>query len=544
MRIASALPLALPLGLLLLAAPASAQLSPPAWTRGATCYEVFVRSFFDSDGDGVGDLNGLTAKLDYINDGKPHSATSLGAKCIWLMPIAESPSYHGYDVTDYYRVERDYGTNADFRRFIAAAHKRGIKVVIDMVLNHESVWHPQFQAAIQDTASPYRKWFRFEKVKPTELNPWGNSNWHKSPAGDEYYYGFFGPHMPDLNYTYRPVVEEAKKVAKFWLQEMHVDGFRLDAISYLVEENGQIAHTPTTHAVLREYQAYLRQLNRDVFTVGEVTGTVSDLKGYYPDQLDSFFGFEVADSIISAVNTGSATALFPPLLSALANLPRDRWTPFIGNHDQPRPFTKLKQDAARTRVATIINMTMPGMPFVYYGDELGMIGDKPDERIRTPMQWTGARGAGFSTAMPWARLQSDSATSTVAAEMNDPQSLWTLHHALIALRTSNPALGRGTLTLASANDQAVLAYVRRDAGRAVLVVANLGAAPMNNVSISAAAGALPAGTWVMKSLLGGSNGSALTVAQDGSFKGYVPTASLAAKSAWVFELVSGGAKQH
>src|SRR5690242_18561372 len=144
----------------------------PRWVRGATCYEVFVRSFYDSDGDGVGDLKGLTAKLDYINDGNPASRTSLGARCIWLMPIMESPSYHGYDATDYYRVARAYGTNDDFKALVAAAHKRGIHVLIDMVLNHTSNEHPWFQAALRDTTSPYRAWYRWSPTHPAEKGPW------------------------------------------------------------------------------------------------------------------------------------------------------------------------------------------------------------------------------------------------------------------------------------------------------------------------------------------------------------------------------------
>lgn len=184
-----------------------------AWTRGATCYEVFVRSFQDSDGDGTGDLKGLIARLDYINDGKEKGTTSLGARCIWLMPVAESPSYHGYDVSNYYRVNREYGTNSDFKRPVAEAHRRGIKVLVDMVLNHTSSEHHYFREALRDTASPYRAWFRWSAEKPADLNPWGQSNWRKSPVRDEWYYAFFDRHMPDLHYRQPPVVAEAKKIA-------------------------------------------------------------------------------------------------------------------------------------------------------------------------------------------------------------------------------------------------------------------------------------------------------------------------------------------
>ena len=191
--------LAVALALVAAARPLAAQ-APPAWTRGATCYEVFVRSFQDSDGDGIGDLKGLISRLDYINDGKAATRRDLGAQCIWLMPVDESPSYHGYDVTDYYKVERDYGTNEDFRRLVSEAHRRGIKVLVDLVLNHASSEHPYFKEALRDPASPYRAWFRFSATKPEGKGPWGQEVWHKSPVRDEWYYGVFWSGMPDLKY--------------------------------------------------------------------------------------------------------------------------------------------------------------------------------------------------------------------------------------------------------------------------------------------------------------------------------------------------------
>jgi glycosidase len=173
--------------------------SVPAWTRGGTCYEVFVRSFYDSNGDGVGDLRGLIQKLDYINDGNPASSRSLGASCVWLMPVAASPSYHGYDVSDYYRVEPAYGTNDDFKQLVGEAHRRGIAILVDMVLNHSSSEHPAFQAALRDTTSPFRAWYRFAPT-PLGKGPWGSDAWRKSPVRNEYYYGPFSIDMPDLDY--------------------------------------------------------------------------------------------------------------------------------------------------------------------------------------------------------------------------------------------------------------------------------------------------------------------------------------------------------
>src|SRR5215212_10508615 len=214
-----------------------------SWRQGGVCYEIFVRSFFDSDGDGIGDLAGLTQKLDYVNDGSPRSTRSLGAQCIWLMPIDASPSYHGYDVKNYYRVNPEYGSNADFKRLVAQAHRRGVNVLVDLVLNHASSQHPYFKEALRDTASPYRSWFRFSPTKPNVTGPWGQQVWHKSPVRDEYYYGIFTAEMPDLNYTNPEVRAEALRVGRFWLTEMGVDGFRLDAVPYLVEDGTSVAHT-------------------------------------------------------------------------------------------------------------------------------------------------------------------------------------------------------------------------------------------------------------------------------------------------------------
>ncbi|HET6765591.1 MAG TPA: alpha-amylase family glycosyl hydrolase, partial [Longimicrobiaceae bacterium] len=288
------------------AAPAASAAPIAAWRNGGTCYEVFLRSFADSNGDGIGDINGLIGKLDYINDGNPRSERDLGASCIWLMPVAESPSYHGYDVADYYRVERDYGTNDDFKRLVAESHRRGIAILVDMVLNHASSQHPYFQEALRDTASPYRAWFRFASPKPAQMGPWGTEAWRRSPVRDEWYYGLFSPQMPDLNYATPAVREEAKKVATFWMREMGVDGFRLDAVPFLMEEGEQMANSPGTHAMLAEYQAHVRSIKPDAFTVGEVWDSAGTMLTYYPDQLDSYFAFEASDSLLSAVANGHA----------------------------------------------------------------------------------------------------------------------------------------------------------------------------------------------------------------------------------------------
>jgi glycosidase len=521
------------------AAPSAAAQTPaPRWTRGAVCYEVFVRSFYDSDGDGIGDLNGLIAKLDYINDGNPASKRDLGASCIWLMPIAQSPSYHGYDVSDYYRVEPAYGSNDDFKHLVAEAHQRGIKVLVDMVLNHTSSEHPYFQAALHDTTSPYRAWYRFAP-SPLGKGPHGGDDWHRSPVRDEYYYGVFWSGMPDLNFETPAVREEAKKIATFWLRDMGVDGFRLDAVPYLVEEGSCLIGCPGTHAFLHEYAAHIRSVKPDAYTVGEAWGNIDQMMPYYPDQLTSYFAFELADSLLSVVRTGSAAGLLPGFLRLQDTLPAYRWSPFLSNHDQTRVMTALGGDLSRARIAATLLLTLPGLPFIYYGEEIGMTGDKPDPRIRTPMQWSPQTGVGFTSGTPWEAPQPDSMTTNFALEDADPGSLLNLYRRLIHLRRENEALATGKLVPLTASNPQVAAYLRRAGDHAVLVVANLGGTPVVHVSIGSGRGALRPSIYTPRNLLGGPSGAALRVGADGRIAGYVPAARIGARVSMVLDLEKG-----
>jgi len=511
----------------------------PAWTRGAVCYEVFVRSFYDGTGDGVGDLDGLIEKLDYINDANPASKTSLGASCIWLMPVAASPSYHGYDVSDYYRVEPDYGTNADFKRLVAEAHRRGIKVLVDMVLNHTSSRNPWFQVALHDTASPYRSWYRFSPTPLQTKGPWGETVWHRSPVRDEYYYGVFSGEMPDLNYSTPQVREEAMKIATFWLREMGVDGFRLDAVQYLVEQGSCLVDCAGTHAFLHQYAEHVDSVEPGAYTVGEVWDSLGELLTYYPDQLTSYFTFGLADSLRTAVRRGSAGGMLEEYLRLQDTLPPYRWNPILSNHDGTRIMTVLGGDAAKARAAATLLLTLPGLPFVYYGEEIGMTGDKPDPRLRTPMQWSPSTGVGFTTGKAWESPQPDSLTANVAVETGDPGSLLNLYRRLIHLRRANAALAAGRLRALTASSPQVVAYLRR-AGRgrsahAVLVVANLGEA-ISGVSVAADSGALPPGRYAPRNLLGGPDGASFSVGADGRITGYVPATALGAEECLVLEL--------
>ena len=325
--------------------------SRPEWWRGAVCYEIFVRSWFDSDGDGVGDLPGLAAKLPYLRD--------LGVNCLWLMPIAQSPSYHGYDVTNYYQVNRDYGSNEDFRRLMTEAHGQGIRVVVDLVLNHASSEHPYFKSALLDRDSPWRDWFLWSPTERKTIG-WSVPAWHKAPDRNEYYYGIFWQGMPDLNLANPDVTAEAKKIARYWLDEMHVDGFRFDAVGLFFEDGDNPRNGSGTHPWLRDYAAYIKQVQPASFTVGEVWDSVEAMRAYYPDQLDAYFAFPLADAVIDAARSGSSRSLLFQLAQIQRAFPAGRYGAFLRNHDQTRTMTELNGDFRRARLAATLLLTLPG----------------------------------------------------------------------------------------------------------------------------------------------------------------------------------------
>jgi glycosidase len=299
-------------------------------------------------------------------------------------------------------------------------------------------------------------------------------------------------------------------------------------------------NTAGTHAVLREFSAYLRRVAPDGFSIGEVWDSTGGMLAYYPDQLDAYFAFEVSDSILAAVRTGSAQALFPAVLRLQREVPAHRWSPFLRNHDQTRTVTALGGDVARARLAATLLLTLPGLPFVYYGEEIGMTGDKPDPRLRTPMHWRRGPAAGFTRGTPWAPLQPDSLTANVEAHEADPNSLLNLYRRLIHLRAANPALGAGELVPLSAESDAVAAYLRRAGGpagrRTVLVVANLGTASVAGVTLTSGDGALSPGRHVARSLLGGLPAAPLRIGSNGRIQAYVPVPSLGPLASHVFEL--------
>jgi len=457
-----------------------------SWAHGAVFYEVFVRSFQDSDGDGKGDLDGLISRLDFLNDGKPETTTDLGVDALWLMPVFESPSYHGYDTTDYGRIDPDYGTNADFLRLLDEAHRRGIRVIVDFVVNHSGAGHPWFVSAASSPASPHRDFYVWSPTDPGWKQPWGGNTgtWHRS--GDAYYYGVFWGGMPDLNWRSPALREELKKIASLWL-ERGVDGFRLDATRYLVETGGGPgqADTPETHAALKEFAAHVRRVKPGALLVGENWADTKIIASYYGapsvpggDELPASFNFPLSDRILRGVEEGNATLIASKLDEAQKAYPKGALdAPFLTNHDQVRLATQLGRKQGRLRNAAAILLTLPGAPFLYYGEEVGIENGPTggDESKRTPMPWDASPGGGFTTGAPWFGFAPGREAANVATQTNDPASLLSHYRNLIRARKGSPALVRGDLELLTpvTGSASALAFLRKTPGETVLVVHNV-----------------------------------------------------------------------
>ncbi|MBP7125055.1 DUF3459 domain-containing protein [Myxococcota bacterium] len=463
------------------------------WYHEAVGYEVFVRSFADSDGDGIGDLRGLAGRLDFLNDGDPSTDRDLGVDLLWLMPITRSPSYHGYDVTDYRRVQPEYGTEEDLAALLEAAHARGIRVVMDLVINHSSSTHPWFLAARSSAADPRRDWYVWSPVPLDWGQPWnpGAGTWHR--AGDAWYYGLFWEGMPDLNWRNDGLMAEMTDVARYWLGK-GLDGFRLDAARYLVEDGpgeGQ-ADTPGTHAALRALRAATDTVRRDALLVGEVwtdtatVGTYLDASGIR--ELPMAFDFDLAGALVEGIRNASASGVRQALCNHLG-LPAGPAAlgTFLTNHDQVRLATAIEHrgDAGR-RIAAVLLMTLPGVPWIYYGEEIGQRNGTGggDEAKRLPMQWSAGPGGGFTTGVPWMAPRDTEASRTVAGQQEDPGSLLSWYRRLIRIRKSHPALARGSAEVLDLDGTAArpLAVRRASGDETVLVVASL-AARENRVTI-------------------------------------------------------------
>ncbi len=493
------------------------------WWNDVVFYEVFVRSFYDSDSDGIGDLNGLIEKLDYLNDGNPATTDDLGVTGLWLMPIMQSPSYHGYDVTDYYTVEEDYGTNADFKRLMEEAHKRGIVVIIDLVLNHTSAQHPWFKAA-QDPNSEWRSWYLWNET--------GGTGWHRAPGGG-YYFGLFWDQMPDLNYNNPDVTTEMHNVIRYWLEEMGVDGFRLDAIKHLIEEGATTENTPATLTWFEGFYDFYKSVNPHAFTVAEVWSPTHIVAQYTGEKVDVCFEFDLAEVMRSAAFRGTPTGLLMAQENVIAAYPPGQYATFLANHDQTRTRSTLMNDE-QAKVAASLQLTFSGIPFIYYGEEIGMQGAKPDENIRRPMQWT--PNGGFSTGTPWKGYYEDYATRNITAQNTTPDSLLNHYRTLIALRNHHAALRIGDWLPVEAKPQSIYSYVRFHGEELVLVVVNLSRKTIADYTLTLAKGPFTAAP--RPALLMGEGDLYLPpVNANGGFGAYRPVPTLPPYSSTVIQFM-------
>ncbi len=511
---------------------------PPAtnvdWYKDAVFYQLHVKSFADSNGDGIGDFPGLTSRLEHLEQ--------LGVDCIWLQPMYPSPGRDdGYDIADYCNVHPGYGTLDDFRHFLDEAHRRGLRVIIELVLNHTSDQHPWFQEARSSTSNPKRDWYvwsdtddRYRGVRIIFLDT-EMSNWAWDPVSRAYYWHRFFSHQPDLNYDNPEVREEMWRVMRFWA-DLGVDGFRVDAVPYLIEREGtSCENLPETHEVIRTLRARL-----DAHAPGRVLLAEANM---WPEQVRPYFGD--ADEFHMAFHFPLMPRMFMavrledrrPLIDIVERTPAIpescQWGIFLRNHDELtlEMVTDLERDymydeyatdpkarinlGIRRRLAPLLEgdrrrielmnsmlMSLPGSPFVYYGDEIGM-GDNVFLRdrngVRTPMQWSGGWNAGFSAADPerlWLPIISNPVFGyqavNVEAQRRNGSSLLYWMQRLVRVRKSSRVFGRGSIEFLHPANHRVLAYTRSLGEETVLVVHNLAStAQAVELDLSSMAGAIP-----------------------------------------------------
>lgn len=512
--------------------PAPAASGDYPWWNDRVFYQIFVRSFYDSDGDGIGDFNGIIEKLDYLNDGDPSTSDDLGITGIWLMPITLSPSYHGYDVVDYFAVEPDYGTQEDFQRLLEEAHKRDIKVIVDLVLNHTSTRHPWFQDALNSADSPYRDFYLWTDSPPSYSSPWGTAVWHRSDTG--FYYGVFWEGMPDLNYENPNVTAEMNEVIRFWLEEMGVDGFRLDAIKHLIEDGSIQENTPATHAWFEAFHDFYQSINPDAITVGEAWTDTAEVVEYIGDEVDIAFEFDNAGAILQSAKGERSLFIKSAQQQITAAYPAHQYATFITNHDQERVMSVLAGNVGRAKTAASLLLTGPGLPFVYYGEEVGQSGRKPDENLRTPMQWANSENAGFSTARPWNAPQGNYDEFNVGDAAKDPNSLLSHYRALIQLRGRSEALQTGEWLPVETGISALYAFLRRTENQTLLVMMNMGDEPIDQYGLCLQGGSLAEGE--VKEVLWQTAVSAPTLNSSGGFDNYKPFDVLPPYTTYILEL--------
>ena len=460
---------------------------PRHWQHGAFM-EVFVRAYADSDGDGIGDLRGLTARLDHLKD--------LGVTGLWLMPITASADHdHGYATTDHRAVEPAYGTLADVDELLRQARRRGIGVIVDYVVNHAAADHPFFAAARSDPASRWRDWFVWSDDAPQGWDIWGKNPWYHvgaapwhyrgdvkalpaaAPGARGFYFGTFGPHMPDFNLRRPAVVDYHLDSLRFWLNR-GIGGFRLDAVPHMIE-NGPSAwndQPESRRLALRLQQAVRRYPGR--FVVCEAT---AEPRAYGdPAVCGGAFAFGYVQHVVGAA-LGRAESVRE--LAAYYRSAPPTMATFVSNHDLfagRRLWDQVGGDEARYKLAAAGYLLQPGTPYIYYGEEVGQAGlpDLPgDQPLRGPMSWTpDPAGSGFGRGTPFRPMAPNIARNNVVSQRADPASILNFYKAMLALRNGRPSIARGSFD-ASFADDLVLGYERRLGGERTLVLFNHGSTP-------------------------------------------------------------------
>lgn len=467
---------------------AACQKAPENQWPDGVCYEIFIQSFADGNGDGIGDLKGATSKLEYLKD--------LGVRAVWLMPIMNSPSYHKYDVTDYKSIHPDYGTIEDFRNFVKESHKRNIEVIIDMIINHTSAEHPWFIEASQNMDSEYRDYYIWaykdsiaDQIAKKEITHDSDNitQWHpvNGDTLSQHYYGFFWGGMPDLNYDNEQLRNEIIDIGKWWLTEMDVDGFRLDAAKHIFEYERMNENQDWWSF----YSAEMKKIKPDVYIVGEVWDN-SDLVAQFVNGLPAMFNFDLAGSINQSLisEKANASTIVGEHWKSIPNKtvvemyvenrakykevnPEFRDATFLTNHDQNRVMSNLKGDVKKAKLAANILFTLPGSPFLYYGEEIGMIGVKPDEYIREPMIWK-SKNDSLRTAWIKPKYSTETTVESVEDQLNDSESLLNHYKEWIKKRNSSEILLKGSISSIE-SEAGIIAFKRSYGNESLDIYHNL-----------------------------------------------------------------------
>jgi len=443
-------------------------------------YEIFVRSFYDSDGDGKGDLQGVIQKLDYLNNGKK-DGNSLGITGIWFMPLSPSPTYHKYDVTDYYGIDPDYGTIEDFEELLAECKKRGINVIIDLVINHSSSRHPWFLSAVKslpiDPCGEVN--CRYEELC-REHNPHVDYYYFsEDPAGKVgnrtppgwYYEAYFWHEMPDLNLDNESLRGEIEDIIRHWL-ELGVGGFRLDAVQHFYDEV-----TMDNVAFLDWFMETARKYNEDVYVVGEVWTTAVTISNYYRSTVDSFFNFPFAQRdghIVVSINNSNGERFAKRVQdwqeSITRRNPNAIDAPFLSNHDNNRSIGFFS-DIESAKLAASVYLLMPGNPFIYYGEEIGMTGSGRDENKRQSMVWSINDRTGRPSQIPNTE-QRQNLEAGVEEQFDDPDSLLNHYIRVLRAKSKHPGIARGTVTAYETGVRQICLYGIEYNGTTVYIVHN------------------------------------------------------------------------